>query len=190
MVCPLQPVAFPPVPPHTAFRCFIPRNARNGDLFGLRFQLGIRLYSGRLGFSPASVSAVLAGGLEQAVFSGLSLPRQAPGQLAQLQQQGTGDVAGGVAQDGHGGRCREIIDVLEVHIVIVQTSVNAAAGQDGVADTGLQGQSEPHGQIQGVQFFQQAPGFDLLQLLQVVGKLVSHRQLADFDDFILKAQAG
>ena len=80
--------------------------------------------------------------------------RQAPGQLAQLQQQGAGDVTGGVAQDGQRLRCGEIIDMLIVGVIIILGSIHAAAGEDDIADTGLQRQTEPHGQIQLVQFFQ------------------------------------
>ena len=80
--------------------------------------------------------------------------------------------------------------MLIVGVIVIAVSIHAAAGEDDIADTGLQRQTEPHGEIQAVQFFQQAIRCNLLQLFQIVGKLVLHRQLTDFDDFLCKAHAG
>ena len=80
--------------------------------------------------------------------------------------------------------------MLIVGVIIILVSIHAAAGKHDIADTGLQRQAKPHGEIQAVQFFQQAIRCNLLQLLQIAGKLAFHSQLTDFDDFFCKAHTG
>ena len=97
-----------------------------------------------------------------------SLPLIAPDGAANLVEKVHGNGAGGIAQvvqDGGGGKLGDAGKVLVLQIV---GGVQAAAGEDGVLNTGGQEVPKAHFQIEIVQFFQQTA----LGIIGEIGQMI------------------
>ncbi|MBQ9720730.1 MAG: hypothetical protein IJV64_08560 [Oscillospiraceae bacterium] len=96
-----------------------------------------------------------------------------------FQQQHTGNVAGGRAEDSHGVERIEIIQAVKVLGVKVERGVYAAARQNGVGDAAFQQTAEADFQIEVVQILQKAALADVPQLVEVVRAVGLRGDFAD-----------